>query len=385
VLVGVARDPLEILELGYPDLGSSCLDCVYGVMRQHAQQYVLHPAVAVVYAWQALPDGTRGARLARIAVARTDAGLLLLGKRVQTDLPLVDFGPAFRDYLGRWAADVRLPVLSVREGYHQLGLDRGDVVHSSRTVGLRAEPAVEVGEFYADALRGYREVRLPFTVTAPVWEWAPPRDAGNGAVRPRHAPAGALAVPVVVAGPALPPWLLDGVVAAVGPLVLVGAVLAVPAAVVRAAAVQRLEDVHDRVEDLLDRIDADRDRVLRGAAPAELAGAARALDAVAAALRSPLVAAAPRRRRLDEWDSVALAGARLTAVRAVHLFLRQARGAASRPAVGPAHAAAVHALDEVPDPVGWTRRLRARVDGALAAVPARPGPATGPRGLSPPC
>uniref|UniRef100_UPI001BDBF9AE S1 family peptidase n=1 Tax=Pseudonocardia lacus TaxID=2835865 RepID=UPI001BDBF9AE len=905
VLIGVSRDPLEILELGYPDLGSSCLDCVYGVMRQHAQQYVLHPAVVVLYAWQALPDGTRGARLARIAVARTDAGLLLLGKRVQTDLQLVDFGPAFRDYLGRWAARVGLPVLSVGESYRQLGIERSDLTRSSRTVRLPAAPSVGVHEFYADGLQGYRAVRLPFTVTTDLlWEWrpegavgalstsplstehrqalhdalvrlraaggvavgspqgrgppeadevlftptaasaarelraggmpaaeasalvdrvlavswrdgsvavitvwaerlpelsasggwelvlaherglhldaapdgtrtghdeharevldvlavlgypatppspvapaavaprsalgllgpsvllstalaaptiaellgapiavqaagrwlliglaawgllrwvaepqraaptvpaprpahliaaelvarplgaatvaelaevlrigpadvvaavrgssllllagpgepageqlvllgrgraeaaartapaadvdlvrvedgarhrlahdstvigshprgavrtagdglgvlehrasgwhlvagavgaparvagrpaaavlpvavgdevvvggerfrleragppvadasappmttapeqapepsfvptafqllvggapllvvallaghlppvasllagvgallpvvalvvrtrlthrlpllaiatanllvplwmaltgrlplpevvtgalgvavqlgwpfaaayralryrgppadpAPPREEGDGPAPPGRAPPRALAAPVVLADPSLPQWLLDGVAAAARPVVLVGAALGVLAVVVRTGAVRRLEDVHDRVEDLLDRIDDDRDRVLRGAAPAELGGVARALDQVAAALRSPLLAAAPRRQRHDERDSVALARARLTAVRAAHVFLRQARGAASRSEVRPGRAAAVHALDGVPDPVDWTRRLRARVDRAFAGLPAGLGRAT---------
>jgi hypothetical protein len=188
VLVGVADDPLEILRLGHPNFGSSCLDCVTGLMRGMAQDYVLHPRVAVLYVWRARPDGGRGERLARISVMLTDAGLFLLTSHVITDRSL-DFPRAFRAYLDRWATDLDRPVLIMNGQHRQLGLDRSDLRPAREPAVLPAEPATGVHTFYADSLDGVRPIRLPYVVGPhQMMAWWP--GAGDAAPDPVAGPGG---------------------------------------------------------------------------------------------------------------------------------------------------------------------------------------------------
>ncbi len=136
VVIGVVHDPIEILQLGYPRLGGSCLDCVHGLFRASAQTYVLHPDIAVLNAWRRLPDGRRGQRIARLAVLVTDDGLKPLGVPYPRDVP--GAVAAFDTYLRAWAA-------SARPESRVLPADRsgGSVRLTDAGLGLR--------EFYSDA------------------------------------------------------------------------------------------------------------------------------------------------------------------------------------------------------------------------------------------
>ncbi len=102
VRLTVERDPVQILLLGHPRLGGSCLDCLTGTKRRAAQAYVMNPGISVVYARRSDAPAT-GPRLARVAAASTDEGLLPLSEKVYTSSKW-DFRAAFGEQLLRMAA-----------------------------------------------------------------------------------------------------------------------------------------------------------------------------------------------------------------------------------------------------------------------------------------
>jgi hypothetical protein len=181
-------------------------------------------------------------------------------------------------------------------------------------------------------------------------------------------------VPVLLAGPAVPHWLLDAFPAVVGGAVLVGAVALPVVGLARAAAVARLTVLHREVQDLLDRIDEDLGRVLRGGAPGDVVEVARALDAAEAAMGGSAMRFAPRARLAGELAEVRLGQARLRAVRTAHLFLQEAGKAWPIGPVPIGAAAAIAAVDALPALPQWGEQLRARVEQARSRY--RPVPPT---------
>lgn len=91
---------VEILHLGWPRLGGSCLDLIEGDMRPKIADYALNPAVRVLY----VRDRKNPEKpVARVAVA-FDAGKKILfpvsGIKSSTQM---DFQPLVGHYLIRWA------------------------------------------------------------------------------------------------------------------------------------------------------------------------------------------------------------------------------------------------------------------------------------------
>ncbi|WP_028935565.1 LysM peptidoglycan-binding domain-containing protein [Pseudonocardia spinosispora] len=177
LLIGTARDQVELLHLG-DRLDGSCLDCVHGSIRDVAQSFVLHPALVTVNAYRANPDGTRGHRVARVTAAETDAGIVILNSpRGTTRRPT---GPAFRDYLERWATDTGQPLITIteRDSDHPApdydpeatAIPEHDGTRTDLTFTIPEAPGVD--RIWTDAIS--RPGDLPLTATHTVHRWTAP-------------------------------------------------------------------------------------------------------------------------------------------------------------------------------------------------------------------
>lgn len=164
VIIGVARDPVGILHLGHPNLGGHCFDCVRGRQRQDAQDYVLHPRIAVVFAWERLPGGGRGRRLAVISVFVTDQGIVWFSHPYTSSA--IDFAPALRAYLDRWAAATNQPLLTpvARAATYrpaETAIPAGGTARTT-TLTFPADGAVE--RVWADPFHGHIDLPAAFEV-----------------------------------------------------------------------------------------------------------------------------------------------------------------------------------------------------------------------------
>jgi len=104
VLIEVSRDPVEILHLGC-GFGNACQNLLHGPEKQMAQENVLHPRIAVIYARELDEHGIVGGRIARLAVFVTDHEILALS-HVMTDRYDLDFGAPFTEFVTRWATEL---------------------------------------------------------------------------------------------------------------------------------------------------------------------------------------------------------------------------------------------------------------------------------------
>ncbi|NTV53134.1 MAG: GNAT family N-acetyltransferase [Candidatus Firestonebacteria bacterium] len=100
VVISLETDPMEILHLGWPELGGSCLDIVNGKYQESAAGYLLNPAVGVIY----VRDPQKPEQpLARVSVALDpqDKTLFVLSPIETSDN--YEFAPIFGEYLKAWA------------------------------------------------------------------------------------------------------------------------------------------------------------------------------------------------------------------------------------------------------------------------------------------
>ncbi|MBO0809303.1 MAG: hypothetical protein J2P32_13485, partial [Actinobacteria bacterium] len=119
VVVGVSRDPIETMHLGYPHLNCQCL--VHGSLRQYAQVMLLHPRVAVLYVWRRGENG-KDRRLATLDVFVTDHGIFLVNNVYSmAGIDRSAFVPAFAAYLRTWADTTGRPLIE-RAGEEPTGL-----------------------------------------------------------------------------------------------------------------------------------------------------------------------------------------------------------------------------------------------------------------------
>ncbi len=170
VRIEFAQDPVRILHLGWPDLRGSCLDCVNGPYRHHAQEYATHPGVVILFAYDANAPPQTAPPFARLAALRTREGSLLVTSRLRSDRAL-DLTPVFAEALELYAREIGQPVLlpasffpvSPGSGWKQV------------TVEVTLPEGAQPG-FYSD-LTG--SVTLPHTLRElAVWQHTPPPAAG---------------------------------------------------------------------------------------------------------------------------------------------------------------------------------------------------------------
>lgn len=176
VIIGASYNPVEIVHLGYPSLGGSCLDLIVGGLQHSAQAYSLHPQCVVLFAWRLNPDGTLGERLGRVAALKTSKDIMPLSNLyTSTDL---EFGEVFSVFLRDWAQAENLALTKPPETKFAWFL---------LPLGAHAEevtfeiPALRVARFYSD-LTG--EVVLPTKRTFTAQRWVPPEQPPHSSDTP---------------------------------------------------------------------------------------------------------------------------------------------------------------------------------------------------------
>ena len=193
VLIEVSQDPVEVLHLGC-GFGNACQNLLTGTEREFAQENVLHPRIAVIYARELEADGAVGARIARQAVFVTDHEIAVLSN-VKPDEAEPALRQAFGGFLDVWATELGIPhVKQLRDTtwYEAARLPTADDSRTrtlSRTVRLHsygASSAISADVFAADvdALRtipGHRT--LPTDVDDVYEVWTPA--TATAATRPR--------------------------------------------------------------------------------------------------------------------------------------------------------------------------------------------------------
>lgn len=185
--IGVSSDPVEALHLGHRmrQRGSdtvSCLDCVDGRWGSQAQNYVMHPRIAVVYLWELeRPNSADEASppVARVAVMLTDDGIVPLSDlyRAEEAASSVDgiAASAFLSYLKRWAESAQRALVVPIVPHTDWLIAPPGARRTERTVVLPAGGGVE---WLLTDLAGTQ--RLPHQRRYPVWYWQPGRGAAVG-------------------------------------------------------------------------------------------------------------------------------------------------------------------------------------------------------------
>ncbi|HVV14375.1 MFS transporter [Amycolatopsis sp.] len=176
-IVGVSRNIVETLHVGFVLLGlyeeGSWEGSVnHALYQEAAQSYVLHPQLAVVYAWERGPAGNL-ARVGHVNVLVTEHGILpvssIYGWRARPELRAM-----FGDYLRQWAENTGRPLLLPRHPPDTMSRavwpDLPGEAHPL-TVSLAIPAAGGVEEIAADLIG---HVRLPHTRMIDVLRWVPP-------------------------------------------------------------------------------------------------------------------------------------------------------------------------------------------------------------------
>jgi hypothetical protein len=171
-IVGVSRDPFEIMHLGHR-FEDSCLDLT-GIRREDAQDF-LDRSLAVLYVWRRRPDGSKGERVARVAAVVTDQGIVPLNHPITVAGIGLDFGPAFRDYLMAWAAHSGQPLIKITRPNQWYAPDRLPFPHEAVAIE-RLDIALPGADgaprnVFLDAFS--RATRMPSQHSLPVLRWLP--------------------------------------------------------------------------------------------------------------------------------------------------------------------------------------------------------------------
>lgn len=104
VIISVEDDPIEIIHLGWPKLGGSCLDIVEGTYQTKAASYPLNPAIRVIY----IRDKKNPLKpLARVSVGFDPVGKTLVPiSPIKVSSPY-NFEPLVGKFLEKWAVQLK--------------------------------------------------------------------------------------------------------------------------------------------------------------------------------------------------------------------------------------------------------------------------------------
>lgn len=138
VEIYMEQDPLEILHLGWPRLGGSCLD-ITGIYNQYAAGYLLNLTAGVLY----IRDIQNPSRpLARVSVMLDpETGTLFTVSPIKTSNPY-NYVPIVREYLKTWAETGNLDVIEAVK----LEDETADLVKKRKEVTL----SKSLAPFYSD-------------------------------------------------------------------------------------------------------------------------------------------------------------------------------------------------------------------------------------------
>lgn len=179
VWIRVLYDPIDILEMRFPQLGGSCLDCEVGSNAAFTQHYVTHLGFRNLSAFTRVEDPRTGEiterQIASVTVARNARRDIQVISRIHNNSPAL-LDAAFADYIQRWAQQMRVKA-SIPEHMKDAGTGQEFSLEALREFGQRVprfqftvpQGPLEQTEFYSDS---FGMTPLPITLSPrEVWQF----------------------------------------------------------------------------------------------------------------------------------------------------------------------------------------------------------------------